>query len=191
MKTSLTIFMLLATAGFLSSCANNSLNTALRPIRQGTLIEKATVVFLPRLPEFNSMHVQEANLMEREKSMKEIGCTYATRDRSRIDDLVDILNKSDIKENDDQYRWQIRGRQGIFLNFSDGSELHFLFSTGMPAPTYNGVLIRTDAGRKIVITVTAQPLWEKLAAWAVATGPNSNPQSPLVKAIMNCDANIR
>ncbi|MBF0462300.1 MAG: hypothetical protein HQL87_13005 [Magnetococcales bacterium] len=104
-----------------------------------------------------------------EISLRERGCTYITRDPSRISSLVDLLRRSDLNvEANDIGAWE--PREGIFLNLDNGTEVKFIFSRKfINHNKITGTFIRSPSCNKI--SITAGPLLvSELTQWAVQTG---------------------
>lgn len=72
-----------------------------------------------------------------ESTFKQIGCTYTTQDSAKIGSLIQILERGEIKKNtaSEASLEPLKGsnfkedpREGVYFNFSDGTEARFLFS---------------------------------------------------------------
>jgi hypothetical protein len=64
-----------------------------------------------------------------ESTFKKIGCAYSTSDPAQISSLLEIIRRSDLKTRPRDIDVMNVVREGVYLNFADGTEAKFLFSS--------------------------------------------------------------
>jgi hypothetical protein len=124
--------------------------------------QAATVVIMPP----DSYFLVRLN----ETTLREYGCTFVTRDPSRIASLFDILKRADVTI----YRGaekMLEPRQGLFLILPNGSGIKFLFGRSFrDRSTVEGTFSHLPHLENIDVTGN-QTLPRDLALWAAETGP--------------------
>jgi hypothetical protein len=105
-----------------------------------------------------------------EGSLKDVGCTFVTRDPSRIANLIEVLKRTDVRITDSIYSsWE--PREGIFLSLSDASEVHFLFDQHFAGRNIvQGTLTHLPHFDNSYVTGN-ESLPRELIRWAADTGP--------------------
>jgi hypothetical protein len=108
------------------------------------------------------------------------GCGYSTKDRSRIDSLIDIMKHSDLKVVDSNNGvWTTEARESIFFKRSDGTFAIFFFSQKYNnVDTIHGYYYGFLESKKINLSISLSFLNE-LILWSVDTGeiPDQNAEN--------------
>src|SRR5215831_17634800 len=132
-------------------------------IKQMQLIrtaQEATVVIVPPEWAFRG-RLTEARL-------REVGCTFSTRDPSRIARLADVLERADVKVFGSL---EHEPREGIFMTLPDASEVKFVFGTDYDGEeTVRGIFTHLPEFDNLHITAD-KSLPRDLTLWAAETGP--------------------
>lgn len=135
--------------------------------------QEATVVVVPHHWAFRG-RLTEADL-------REVGCTFSTRDPSRIAALADVVGRANVRVFPSLVFRSLNQdpREGIFMTLSDASEVKFLFGPYfLNEEIVQGMFTHLPEFDKSHITAD-KSLLRDLELWAAGTGP------PTAKAIYN------
>jgi hypothetical protein len=134
----------------------------IQQIRAIQITQLATVVIVPPYWTFR-VELNEA-------SIKEVGCTLATRDPLRIAALIEILKRAEVRiaGNSDK-PWG--PREGIFMTLPDDRDIIFLFGKNLLGQNeVPGMFTHLPLFKSLNIT-GRQSLPRDLVLWAADTGP--------------------